>query len=134
MEASWPSEIAADSTFWFKTDWRNAGVAPCYPGGHPALTIKDAKGGIVSVFVDEGLDMRNLRVAEPGQAPTESHKADFGLPLASEERARLLKPGTYDVFVSVGTSTGTPKIALPLPDDDGHHRYRLGKLTVQPRS
>jgi hypothetical protein len=132
VEASWPSEIAADATFWFKTDWRNAGVAPCYPGGHPALTIKDAKGGIASVFVDEGLDMRNLRVAEPGQAPTESHKADFGLPLASEERARLLKPGTYDVFVSVGTSTGTPKIALPLPSDDGHHRYRLGELTVVP--
>jgi hypothetical protein len=133
-EASWPSEIAANSTFWFKTDWRNAGVAPCYPGGYPALTIKDAKGGIVSVFVDEGMDMRNLRVAEPGQAPTESHKTDFSLPLASEERARLLKPGTYDVFVSVGTSTGTPKIALPLPDDDGHHRYRLGKLTIQPAS
>ena len=49
--------------------------------------------------------MRNLRVAEPGQAPTESHKADFGLPLASEERARLLKPGVYDVYVSVGTPT-----------------------------
>jgi hypothetical protein len=130
VEASWPSEIAVNSTFWFKTNWRNAGVAPCLPGGRPALTIKDAKGGIVSVFVDEGLDMRNLRVAEPGQAPIESHKADFGLPLASDERTRLLKPGSYDVFVSVGTSTGTPKIALPLSDNDGHHRYRLGKLTV----
>ncbi len=86
----------------------------------------------MSVFVDEGFDMRSLRVAEPGQAPIESHKADFALPLVSEERARLLKPGTYDVFVSVGTATGTPKIALPLPDDDGHHRYRLGKLTVTP--
>ena len=39
-------------------------------------------------------------------------------------------PATYDVFVSVGTPTGTPKIALPLPDDDGHHRYRLGKLII----
>lgn len=133
-EASWPSEIAADGTFWFKTDWRNTGVAPCYPGGHPALTIKDAKGGIASVFVDEGLDLRNLRVADPGQAPTESHKSNFGLPLVSEERARLLKPGEYDVYASVGTTTGTPKIALPLPDNDGHHRYRLGKLTVQPHS
>jgi hypothetical protein len=132
VEASWPSEIAADSTFWFQTNWRNAGVAPCYPGGHPALTLKDAKAGLVSVFVDEALDLRTLRVAEPSQAPTESHKADFALPLASEERARLLKPGTYDVFVSVGTATGTPKIALPLPNDDSHHRYRLGRLTVVP--
>ena len=134
VEASWPSEIAANSPFAFTTNWRNAGVAPCLPGGHPALTIKDSKGGIVSVFVDEGLDMRTLRVAEPGQAPTESHKADFGLPLASDERTRPLKPGTYDVYVSVGTATGTPKVALPLPDDDGHHRYRLGKLTVVPTS
>ncbi|MCU0915300.1 MAG: DUF4832 domain-containing protein [Planctomycetes bacterium] len=133
VEASWPSAIAIDSTFRFQTTWRNAGVAPCYTGGHPALTIKDAQGGIVSVFVDEGMNMRTLRVAEPGQAPTESHQAEFGLPLASDERTRLLKPGTYDVFVSVGTPTGTPKIALPLPDDDGHHRYRIGKLTVQPR-
>jgi hypothetical protein len=98
------------------------------------LTIKDAKGGIVSVFVDEGLDMRNLRAAEPGQAPAESHKADFNLPLASDERTRLVKPGEYDVFISVGTATGTPKIALPLPDGDGHRRYRLGKLTVQSAS
>jgi len=134
VEASWPRAITTDSTFWFQTAWRNAGVAPCYTGGHPALTIKDAKGGIVSVFVDEGLDLRTLRVAEPGQAPTESHPADFGLPLASDERTRPLKPGTYDVFVSVGTPTGTPRVALPLPDDDGHHRYRLGKLTIQPRS
>jgi hypothetical protein len=134
VEASWPSEITVDSTFWFKTDWRNTGVAPCLPGGHPALTIKDAKGGIASVFVDEDLDMRNLRVAEPGQAPAESHKADFKLPLASDERTRLLKPGEYDVFVSVGTLTGTPRIALPLLNDDGHHRYRLGKLTVQSAS
>jgi hypothetical protein len=132
VEASWPSEIAANSTFSFTTNWRNAGVAPCLPGGHPALTIKDAKGGIASVFVDEGLDVRNLRVADPRQAPTESHKAAFGLPLASDDRARLLKPGTYDVYISVGAPTGTPRIALPLPDDDGHHRYRLGKLTVLP--
>lgn len=134
VEASWPSEIAPDGAFWFQTAWRNAGVAPCYPGGHPALTLKDAKGGIASVFVDEALDLKTLRVAEPGQAPTETHKADFALPLASEERARLLKPGTYDVFVSVGTATGTPKLALPLADDDGHHRYRLGKLIVRARS
>ena len=57
------------------------------------MTIKDAKGGIVGVFVDEGLDMRNLRVAEPGKAPAESHKAEFALPLASDERTRPLKPG-----------------------------------------
>ena len=134
VEASWPSEIAADSSFWFATTWRNAGVAPCLPGGYPALTLKDAKGRIAGVFVDEGLEMRNLPVAEPGKAASKDHKAEFNLPLASEARARLLKPGEYDVYISVGTSTGTPRIALPLADDDGHRRYRLGTLTVSPPS
>ena len=84
VEASWPSEITIDGRFWFATTWRNAGVAPCLPGGHPALTLKDAKGGIAAVFVDDGLDMRDLLVAEPGQAPTQPHRANFGLPLASD--------------------------------------------------
>ena len=132
VEASWPGEITADSTFWFATTWRNAGVAPCLPGGHPAVTIKDAKGGIASVFVDEGLDLRTLPVAKPGKALSKDHRAEFRLPLASDDRARLLKPGTYEVCVSVGTPTGTPRLALPLPDDDTHHRYRLGKMTVSP--
>lgn len=130
VEASWPGEIPVDGTFWFSTTWRNAGVAPCLPGGHPALTIKDAKGGIVGVFVDEGLDVRTLRVAEADNAPAESHKTESCLPLAADERTRPMKPGTYEVYVSVGTATGTPKIALPLPADDGHHRHRLGKLVI----
>ena len=134
VEASWPSAIPVDGAFWFATTWQNTGVAPCLPGGYPALTIKDAKGGIAGVFVDEGLDLRNLRVAEPGKAPPESHKGDFALPLVADERTRPLKPGDYEVYVSVGTAAGTPKIALPLPNDDGHRRYRLGKLTVQTRS
>jgi hypothetical protein len=44
----------------------------------------------------------------------------------------MVKPGTYEVFISVGDRTGTPRLALPLPADDGHRRYRLGKLTVLP--
>ncbi|HNS21510.1 MAG TPA: DUF4832 domain-containing protein [Sedimentisphaerales bacterium] len=130
VEASWPSEISVNGRFWFATTWRNAGVAPCLPGGHPALTIKDAKGGIAAVFVDDGMDMRKLTVAELGQAIPSSHRTESALPLASDERTRLLKPGQYNVYISVGTAAGTPKIALPLPDDDGHHRYRLGRLAI----
>ncbi len=132
VEASWPSEIPVAGSIWFATAWQNAGVAPCLPGGYPAFTIKDTKGGIAGVFVDEGLDMRNLRVAEPDKASPESHKAEFALPLALDEKTRPLKPGNYDVYISIGTATGTPKIALPLPDDDGHHRYRLGGLMIRP--
>jgi hypothetical protein len=34
------------------------------------------------------------------------------------------------VYVSVGSRTGTPRIALPLPGDDGQRRYRLGSIRV----
>ena len=129
-EAAWPGEIAADSTFWFATQWQNAGVAPCLPGVYPALTLKDTKGGIAAVFVDEGLNMRDLPVAELGNATPRDHKARFNLPLAADERARLLKPGDYAIYVSVGAATGTPGIALPLSNDDGRRRYRLGTLTI----
>ena len=30
----------------------------------------------------------------------------------------------------MGSRIGTPKIALPLPNDDGHRRYRIGSITV----
>jgi len=134
VEATWPGEIAADSTFWFATRWQNAGVAPCLPGGHPTLTLKDPKGGIAAVFVDDALNMRDLPVADSGQATPKEHKATFSLPLASDARTRPLKPGEYEVYISVGTLTGTPRIALPLPADDAHRRYRLGGLKVSPPS
>jgi hypothetical protein len=41
-----------------------------------------------------------------------------------------LKPGKYGVYISVGTATGEPVIALPLPDEDGRRRYRLGSILV----
>ncbi len=56
----------------------------------------------------------------------------FQFAKAQGQALRLLKPGDYDIYVSVGSSTGTPRIALPLPADDGHRRYRLGKLKVSP--
>ena len=45
-----------------------------------------------------------------------------------------LPAGEYDVFVSVGRRDGTPVIALPLADTDGHRRYKLGKITVAPKA
>ncbi len=68
VEASWPSEVSLDSTLQFSAKWRNAGVAPCLPGGYPAVTLKDSKGGIVGVFVDEQFDVRSLPVGAAGNA------------------------------------------------------------------
>jgi len=143
VEASWPSEVSMSSTFRFATKWRNAGVAPCLPGGHPAMTLKDTKGGTAGVFVDGGFNVRSLPVAAPGKADVFSQEATFTLPLASPLDSSdsgpgpyalytNFKPGTYEVYISVGTRLGTPRIALPLPEDDGQRRYRLGTLKVVP--
>jgi hypothetical protein len=116
-----------NKSFKVQWSWINKGVAPCYPGGFPCLTLKDAKGGIVSVLTDDTLDMRSLKVGPPGEAPVTAHESRFTIGLF----APTTKPGSYDVFISVGSRDGTPQIALPLAADDGHHRYYVGKVVLQ---
>jgi len=123
LEASWPEETFPQADFAFTARWRNAGVAPCYGGGHPALTLKDAQGGIACVLADEEFNVRDLPVGEPDKAKEVEEQVTFTLPTN-------LKPGDYDLYLSVGSLTGTPKIALPLPWEDGARRYRLGKVRV----
>lgn len=123
VEARWNSAVFTGDRLRVSWTWRNAGVAPCYIGGYPALTLKDAQGGIVGVFVDEGLNVRDLPVGPPGEVETRSHEAEFELPFQ-------LKTGRYGVFVSVGTPIGTPVIALPLGDGDGQRRYKIGEISV----
>ncbi len=136
-EASWPSEIPAGGKLTVGYRWKNAGVAPCLPGGHPAITLKDAQGGIAGVFVDEDFEVRDLPVGPPGKAKAIARRELEGFPQEDKPLAtftlppaHILKPGVYDVFVSVGTATGTPGIALPLPNQDGERRYKLGSLRV----
>jgi hypothetical protein len=129
QEIAWPARAAIGQSFAVETQWANAGVAPCYPGGFMALTLKDERGGLVVVLVDEGFNVRNLQVGPQGQAPVAPRRSEFTAGLI----APTTKPGTCDLFVSVGQRDGTPVIALPLPDDDGQRRYRLGKIElVQP--
>jgi hypothetical protein len=45
--------------------------------------------------------------------------------------APATQPGSYDLFISVGTRDGTPTIALPLAGDDGQRRYRLGSVSLR---
>ena len=115
--------MRAGGSFALRSEWRNAGVAPCLPGGHPAATLKDSDGGIAGVFVDDGFEARSLPVGAPGEAGTRSQRRTFALPF-------ILSPGRYDLFVSIGTRTGTPRIALPLGGHDGERRYRLGEISV----
>ena len=104
----------------------NKGVAPCYTGGFPALTLKDSKGGIVSVLVDETHNLRDLKVGPIGKAPVKKHASEFIIGLY----APTTKPGTYDLYVSVGKSDGTPTIAMPLKGGDGQRRYKIGTIEL----
>jgi hypothetical protein len=96
------------------------------------VTLKDSKGGIVGVFVDENFDVRSLPVGPVGKAEVVWQVMSFALSprLHGEWRPGIREPGGYEVYISIGTRTGTPKIALPLPDSDGKCRYRLGTLRV----
>ena len=123
VEASWQRTVARGAPLRLSSRWRNGGVAPCYPGGCLAWTLKDKAGGIVTVLVDDALQARDLAPGAPGAAPERSSERTYQL-------ADLVPPGTYTLCVSIGSATGTPRIALPLPRDDGSKRYPLGELVV----
>ena len=99
LEASWPAEVSAASTMLVGYRWRNDGVAPCLPGGHPAITLKDEKGGIAGVFADEEFDMRALPVGEPDKAEAigrELKKGGERLPQSARALAQFgLPPATH---------------------------------------
>ena len=109
------------------TLWANAGVSPCYPGGFLTLTLKDADGGIAAVLSDETLEMRTLEAGPPEAIPVRRHESTFCAGLI----APTTRPGTYEVFVSVGQRDGTPILELPMEGDDGQHRYRIGKIELK---
>ena len=133
-EATWPESARLGEPWVVTTQWANAGVAPCYPGGYVAVTLKDEEGGIVAVHVDESFDVRRLKVGAPGQAAAETLRSEFVVARRYVDGprvfARTVKPGTYDLLISVGHRDGTPQIALPLEHDDGGRRYRLGRIRL----
>ena len=92
-----------------------------------AVTLKDAKGGIVACLSDETFDVRDLRPGPVNQAPVLNHTSEWWI----GRIAPTTRPGTYDLYVSVGSRDGTPAIALPLSGDDGQKRYKLGQMTLR---
>lgn len=153
QEANWPEVIRPGDLWTFTAQWANAGVAPLYEDAFPALTLKDAAGGIASVLVDETLNLRRVLPACLGQSSPNRYRQEstfrqagplrrasftalpaFDLRTADlesfAERSGTLKPDTYDLFISIGSRIGTPRIALPLPDNDGQLRYKLGQICV----
>ena len=135
---NWPGSVTLGKPFKVFSSWANAGVAPCYPGGFPCITLKDEAGGIVSVQVDESLNVRDLPVGAPGKAaPVALESACNVAPAFHDPVAvfsRQANPGKYDLYVSVGRRDGTPVLALPYEGDDGHRRYKMGSIQVLERN
>ena len=129
-ELSWPDTITRGKSFNVDSIWANAGVAPLYQDAFMTLTIKDAKGGLVAVLSDERLNLRSLSVGPINQAPTATHRSTFTVGYI----APTTLAGDYDLYVSVGRRDGTPVIALPLDGDDGQRRYKVGRITIKPRT
>ncbi len=137
----YPESARIGETFEVTSFWANAGVAPCYAGGYPCFTIKDDKGGIVSTHVDRNLNIKDLKVAEPGQAKAVTLDSELTVAMGFREVFRgkdklfamTCRPGDYDLYVSVGALDGTPVLALPYDHDDGHRRYRIGPIRLDER-
>jgi Domain of unknown function (DUF4832) len=100
---SWPEQAVLGQPFVVEMAWANAGIAPCYGGGFPTITLKDEKGGIVSVNVDESFDVRRLKVASPGLAPVERVRSRFTVAYRHHDpagdHAPPTRPGNYALFV-----------------------------------
>lgn len=126
-EITFPKEVKVGEWFNVSWVWANAGVAPCYCGGFPALTLKDDKGGLVAVLADEAFDVRKLPVGGPGAAAAVTKASRFRAGWV----APVTRPGECSVWVSVGRRDGTPQIALPMGGDDGARRYAVGRLTLR---
>ena len=118
-EMSWPEQAALGQPFVVEMAWANAGVAPCYGGGFPAITLKDEKGGIVSVNVDESFDVRRLEVSSPGHAPVERVRSRFTVARRhhdpASDHAPATRPGTYASSSPSGRATAPRQSPCPLP-------------------
>jgi hypothetical protein len=124
VEASWPETFRREEGLSISARWRNAGVAPCLPGGHPSWSLYNEKQQLCATLVDAGFDVRDLPPGSPGQAVLVSRQRTFRLPAD-------LQPGRHQIWVSVADTTGTPRLALPLPGGGAQLRYRLGDVVVR---
>jgi hypothetical protein len=129
-EVRWPATIRIGEPFTVTMRWANAGVAPCYPGGFPCVTLKDREGGIVSVFTAESMQLRDLPVAAPGEAESREVVAEFVVGRDNYGHTMTVPEGPCDVFISAGHRDGTPVFALPHPENDGHRRHRVGSVEL----
>ena len=102
-------------------------MAPCQLDAYPCLTVKDEKNGILAVLADCTFNLKTLKVGAADAIPVTAHTFRSFL---GRWRAPTFKHGEFDVYVSVGKVDGTPVYELPLPNDDGQRRYKIGRIRL----
>ncbi len=127
-----PETIAFNVPFPCSLTIGNSGVAPCYPGGHVCLTLKDGEDGIIGVFVWEGFSVRQLEPAGRGETAFRDVEARFTVRRKVNGLVAPTRMATGEIYayISIGRLDGTPDFQLPLDHNDGHNRYFLTKLIV----
>jgi len=80
-------------------------------------------------------------VAKPGKAQAVKIESELTIAMGFREMfkgneklfAMTANPGEYDLYISVGKLYGTPVYQLPYNNEDGHRRYKVGKISVGKR-
>lgn len=121
--AMWPKRAKRGNALTVHLLLRNAGVAPCYGGGHLGLSLMDSEGQLKAETLDEAFDVSDLSVGPSvEQAPTVARSIHLPLPPG-------LNPGGYNVCASISNRHGPYR--LPISEwSDGRGRYRLGSVSV----
>ncbi len=124
---SYPKKISATKPFKVEFTLSNAGVAPCYDGGFVALTLKNKKGFVQAVLVDEKINVKDLPVSDAEKIKQIKFTSNFKLGRV----ANTLPNGKYDVYFSIGDAMGAPTIELPLNNSDKARRYKVGSIKIE---
>jgi hypothetical protein len=123
-EAGWTKSVQQGKPFNVVLNIRNGGVAPCYRGGKVSVYLKINDNDTMPYLslIDTTFNVKNLMPSsDPNCAPIKQLFYSFSIP-SNCPSSKL------SVYVSVLDSSNKP-YALPYPNDDGKHRY---KLTTSP--
>ena len=149
QEVTYPDVVTAGEKVTVRSKWINRGVSWLHGGAALTWSLLDEKGAVCWSITDPEFDFRSLDptlngVEKPVAVNTLCRfgrdqpilRADPVCVAAIREGFDpgdtyvMLKHGEYTLAVSVGTSQGTPKIALPLENGKGR-RYPIGKIMVK---
>ena len=101
---------------------KNAGAAPNYIGGYPAVLIKDQDGKVVAKGVSD-FDVKSLQVADTAE---EAPLATGSLKLQLPEKMN----GEYSVCIAIVDKEGNPFYNLPLKNGEDKV-YKIATIAVK---